>query len=107
MERSLRRLGSPMRRLRTEAALCSRWETNQTRYGAALLRWRRPPCRRQEEIQAFQRWKELRVIDPRVQITSRRKLLSLGCTGGMMNLLGMSGSAQTSESNSSPVLIPE
>jgi hypothetical protein len=38
------------------------------------------------------------MIDPRVQITSRRKLLSLGCTGGMMNLLGMSGSAQTSES---------
>src|SRR5260370_28294468 len=51
--------------------------------------------------------KELRVMDPRMQITSRRKVLSLGCTGGMMNLLGMSGIAQTSESKSSPALIPE
>src|SRR5258707_12232664 len=47
------------------------------------------------------------MIDPRVRTTSRRKLLSLGCTGGMMNLLGMTGIAQTSESKSSPVLIPE
>jgi hypothetical protein len=47
------------------------------------------------------------MIDPRIQMRSRRKLLSLGCAGGMMNLLGMSGIAQTSESESSPVLIPE
>jgi hypothetical protein len=44
------------------------------------------------------------LIDPRLQITSRRKLLSLGCNGGMMSLLGI---AQTSEIQSSPALIPE
>jgi len=47
------------------------------------------------------------MIDPGMQMGSRRKLLSLGCAGGMMNLLGMSGIAQTSESKSNPVLIPE
>ena len=47
------------------------------------------------------------MIDSRMKMRSRRKLLSLGCTAGMMNLLGMSAIAQTSESKSSPVLIPE
>jgi len=47
------------------------------------------------------------VIDPRMQMRSRRKLLSLGCTGGLMNLLGVPGIAQTSESKSNPALIPE
>jgi Pectate lyase superfamily protein len=42
-----------------------------------------------------------------MQMRSRRKLLSLGCTGGMMNLLGRSGIAQTSESKSNPALISE
>jgi polygalacturonase len=47
------------------------------------------------------------MIDPRVQITSRRRLLSLGGAGGMMSLMGMSGLAQATESQSSSVLIPE
>src|SRR5258708_17529322 len=53
MERAFRRPGSLMRRLRTEAALCSRWETNQTRPGGALLLRPRPPCRKQEAISKF------------------------------------------------------
>jgi hypothetical protein len=40
------------------------------------------------------------MIDPRGQITSRRRLLALGGAGGMMNLLGMSGMAQATESMS-------
>lgn len=47
------------------------------------------------------------MIDPRMQMRSRRKLLSLGCTGGLMNLLGMPGIAQTSESKTNPALISE
>ena len=47
------------------------------------------------------------MIDPRVQITSRRRLLSLGGAGGMMGLMGMSGLAQATESQSSSVLVPE
>src|SRR5260370_25417063 len=107
MERAFRRPGSLMRRLRTEAALCSRWETNQTRPGVALLLRPRPPCRKQEANRSFRVGKELKVIDPRMQMRSRRRLLSLGCTGGLMNLLGMPGIAQTSESKSNPALIPE
>src|SRR5258706_9078619 len=107
MERALRRLGSLMRRLRTEAALCSRWETNQTRPGVALLRRPHPPCRRQEAISTFPCREELKVIDSRMQMRSRRRLLSLGCTGGLMNLLGMPGIAQPSESKSNPAWIPE
>ena len=47
------------------------------------------------------------MIDPRMQMRSRRNLLSLGCTGGLMNLLGVTGIAQTSESKSNSALIPE
>jgi Pectate lyase superfamily protein len=47
------------------------------------------------------------MIDPRVQIASRRRLLSLGCAGGMMNLLAVPSIAQPPESKGSPVLIPE
>src|SRR5216683_5948215 len=56
MEKTLRRPGSLMRRLRMEAALCSRWETNRTRHGAALLPRPHPLCRRQEEISTLQCW---------------------------------------------------
>src|SRR3984893_15484075 len=42
-----------------------------------------------------------------MQNRSRRKLLSLGCTGGLMNLLGVPGIAQTSESKRNSALIPE
>ena len=47
------------------------------------------------------------MIDPRVQMTSRRRLLSLGGAGGMMSLMGISGMAQATESQSSSALIPE
>src|ERR1700761_5011409 len=42
-----------------------------------------------------------------MQMRSRRNLLSLGCTGGLMNLLGVPGIAQTSESKGNPALIPK
>ena len=40
------------------------------------------------------------MIDPRVQMTSRRRLLSLGGAGGMMSLMGMPSMAQTTQSQS-------
>jgi hypothetical protein len=47
------------------------------------------------------------MIDSNLQMSSRRRLLSLGATGGMMNLLGMSSMAQASESRSNSALFPE
>jgi hypothetical protein len=39
------------------------------------------------------------MIDPRMQLTSRRRLFSLGGAGGMMNLLGISCMAQVISGN--------
>ena len=47
------------------------------------------------------------MIDQKMQIASRRRLLSLGCTGGMMGLMGMQGMAQVPENSGGAVPIAE
>jgi hypothetical protein len=47
------------------------------------------------------------MIDSNLQMSFRRRLLSLGATGGMMNLLGMSSMAQASGNRSGSALLAE
>lgn len=47
------------------------------------------------------------MIDQKMQVASRRRLLSLGGVGGMMALMGMQGMAQVSESSHGPISIAE
>jgi hypothetical protein len=47
------------------------------------------------------------MIDQKIQIASRRRLLSLGCAGGMAGLMGMQGMAQVPDSRHGSVPIME